>query len=215
MQVKEGKQCSIGAGIAALGGAHSAASATDPMRDLLKKAVGPGEKVAGMIAAVVDEGGTRMVTFGSSGVPGLALDGDTVFEIGSITKVLTALRLVDIASRGEVALDDPVAKYLPATVYLREVGRPIALLDLATYTSGPPNMPGNLPPNWWASPKPVADYTTDKLYEFLASYVPKYEPGTPRIHAVDAGGSRLPRYSFIFIKKWRAISRASSKFFCS
>ena len=93
---------SIGAGIAALGGAHSAASATDPIRDLLKKAVGPGEKVAGMIAVVVDNGGTRMVTYGSSGVPGLALDRDTVFEIMSITKVLTALMLADMAARGEV-----------------------------------------------------------------------------------------------------------------
>jgi len=169
---------SIGAGIAAFGGAHSAASETDSIRDLLKRAVGPDEKVSGMIAVVVDEGGTRMDSFGSSGVPGLALDGNTVFEIGSITKVLTALMLVEMASRGEVALDDPAAKYLPATVHLREVGRPITLLDLATYASGLPNMPGNLPPNLWTSPNAMADYTTDKLYEFLASYVPKYEPGT-------------------------------------
>jgi D-alanyl-D-alanine-carboxypeptidase/D-alanyl-D-alanine-endopeptidase len=86
--------------------------------------------------------------------------------------------LVDMASRGEVALDDPVTKYLPATVHLHEVGRPITLVDLATYTSGLPNMPGNLPPNWWASENSMAEYTTDNLYEFLASYVPKYEPGT-------------------------------------
>jgi CubicO group peptidase (beta-lactamase class C family) len=169
---------SIGAGIVALGGAHSAVSAAEPIRDLLKKAVGSGEKVAGMIAVVVDEAGTRTATFGSSGVPGLALDRDTVFEIMSITKVLTSLILADMASRGEVALDDPVEKYMPATVHLRHVGRPITLLDLATYTSGLPNMPGNLPPDWWASPKAMNDYTTDMLYEFLTSYVPKYEPGT-------------------------------------
>jgi hypothetical protein len=64
---------SIGAGIAALGGAHSAASATDGIRNLLKRAVGPGEKVSGMIGVVVDESGTRMHSFGSSGVPGGAL----------------------------------------------------------------------------------------------------------------------------------------------
>jgi CubicO group peptidase (beta-lactamase class C family) len=39
-------------------------------------------------------------------------------------------------------------------------------------------MPGNLPPNWWAHPNPLGDYTQSKLYEFLSSYVPKYEPGT-------------------------------------
>jgi CubicO group peptidase (beta-lactamase class C family) len=169
---------SIGAGIAALGGAHSAASATDTIRDQLKKAVGQREKVAGMIAVVIDDGGTRMVTYGSSGIPDLALDGDTVFEIMSITKVLTALLLTDMAARSEVTLDDPVAKYLPPSVKLKELGRQITLLDLATYTSGLPNMPGNLPPDWYASPNPLGDYTKAKLYEFLSSYVPEYQPGT-------------------------------------
>ena len=35
---------------------------------------------------------------------------DTVFEIGSITKVFTALLLADMIERQEVALDDPVSK---------------------------------------------------------------------------------------------------------
>ena len=39
-------------------------------------------------------------------------------------------------------------------------------------------MPGNLPPDWYANPNPLGDYTTAKLYEFLSSYVPEYEPGT-------------------------------------
>jgi CubicO group peptidase (beta-lactamase class C family) len=95
----------------------------------------------------------------------------------SITKVLTSLLLADMAQRGEVAFDDPVAKYLPASLTLHERGRPITLLDLASYTSGLPNMPGNLPPNWWASPNPLANYTESKLYEFLSGYVPQYAPG--------------------------------------
>ena len=41
------------------------------------------------------------------------LNGDTVFEIGSITKVFTSLVLADAVGRGEVALTDPVAKFLP------------------------------------------------------------------------------------------------------
>ena len=139
-----------------------------------------------MVAFVVDEAGTRMTSYGSSGVPNLAMDGDSVFEIMSITKVLTSLLLADMAARGEVAMDDPVAKYLPPSVTLHEYedahphehehkkARPITLLDLATYTSGLPNMPGNLPADWYAGPKPMADYTEAKLYEFLSSFVPKY-----------------------------------------
>lgn len=44
------------------------------------------------------------------------LNGDTVFEIGSLTKVFTSLLLSDMVQRGEVSLDDPVAKYLPSMV---------------------------------------------------------------------------------------------------
>ena len=35
-------------------------------------------------------------------------------EIGSITKVFTALLLADMANKREVSLDDPAAKHLPA-----------------------------------------------------------------------------------------------------
>jgi CubicO group peptidase (beta-lactamase class C family) len=61
---------------------------------------------------------------------------------------------------------------------MRERGGPITLLDLATYTSGLPNMPSNLPAMWWASAAPMRDYTQEKLFEFLAAQAPGYEPGT-------------------------------------
>ena len=43
-------------------------------------------------------------------------DGHTVFEIGSVTKVFTAALLAEMAGRGEVALDQPVAELLPPGV---------------------------------------------------------------------------------------------------
>lgn len=168
---------SVGAGFIAFGGKCAAEPANPSLREFLKLAFGKGENVAGAVAVVV-EGATQIAAIGSSDAPGVAMDGDTVFEIGSLTKVLTALLLADMASRGEVAFDDPVAKYLPPAVTLHERGRPITLLDLASYRSGLPNMPGNLPARWWASPDPFADYTREKLYAFLSGYVPQYEPGS-------------------------------------
>ena len=41
------------------------------------------------------------------------LDGDTVFEIGSIAKVFKALLPADMVAGGEVELTDPAEKYLP------------------------------------------------------------------------------------------------------
>jgi len=71
--------------------------------------------------------------------------------------------------RGEVALDDPVAKYLPPGVKMPERnGRVITLVDLATHTSGLPPLPANLNPK--DPGNPYADYSVDQLYQFLSSY---------------------------------------------
>jgi CubicO group peptidase (beta-lactamase class C family) len=168
---------SFGAGLSALGGASIAAPATEAIRLALEQTVGSRDKVAGAIAVVVDESGASLAAYGSSGVPDVALDAQTVFEIGSVTKVFTALMLTDMAARGEVALDDPVAKYLPLSARLHERGRPITLLDLANYNSGLPQLPTNLPPNWWQKPNPFADYTDDQLFAYLSGYTQEDAPG--------------------------------------
>src|SRR5437764_14881287 len=64
------------------------------------------------------------------------LDCDTVFEIGSVTKVFTALLLAETAETKEVGLSDPVVKYLAAGSKVPEGnGNRISLLTLATPTS--------------------------------------------------------------------------------
>jgi D-alanyl-D-alanine-carboxypeptidase/D-alanyl-D-alanine-endopeptidase len=69
---------------------------------------------------------------------------DTIFEIGSITKVFTALVLADMVEEGVVGLHDPVQRYLPDGVTLPVRGRPLTLADLATQTSGLPRLPRGL-----------------------------------------------------------------------
>ena len=177
MNRREYLMSSIGAGLALLE-ARSARADDDWVIEALKPAVGTRSGSAVMIAVLIDESGTRLSYYGSSGKQGVAMDGDAVFEIMSNTKVLTSLLLADMEARGEVSLNDPVARYLPSSVRMRERGGPITLLDLATYTSGLPNMPGNLPPTWWASAAPMRDYTQEKLFEFLAAHEPGYTPGT-------------------------------------
>ena len=141
---------SLGAGLALLG-ANKVFADDDRVGEALKQAVGARRGSAGMVAILIDESDARLTSYGSSGRPGVAMDGDAVFEIMSNTKVLTSLLLADMEARGEVSFDDPVTRYLPS-VKMRERGRPITLLDLATYTSGLPNMPGNVSPMWWATP---------------------------------------------------------------
>lgn len=74
-----------------------------------------------------------------------------------------------MVQRGEVALTDPVVKYLPSGVKMPERnGRQITLEDLATHTSGLPRLPSNLHPKDPANP--YADYSVEQLYEFLSGY---------------------------------------------
>jgi D-alanyl-D-alanine-carboxypeptidase/D-alanyl-D-alanine-endopeptidase len=122
----------------------------------------------GIVIGVVGPQGRSVISYGhrSQGDP-RPLDGDTGFEIGSVTKVFTALLLADMVRKGEVALADPVAKYLPAVKIPERNGRSITLLDLATHTSGLPFMPDELP----AFDDPAATkYGTAQLYQFLAHY---------------------------------------------
>lgn len=70
----------------------------------------------GMVVGIVDEHGTRVISCGKlDNGDSPAVDGDTLFEIGSITKTFTVLLLEDMIQRGEMKLDDPVEKFLPAS----------------------------------------------------------------------------------------------------
>ena len=96
-------------------------------------------------------------------------EGDTAFEIGSITKVFTSILLADMVERGELALDDPIAKFLPESVQVPgSEGRPITLRDLATHRSGLPRMPENFAPA--DVDNPFADYTLEQMHQFLSGY---------------------------------------------
>jgi CubicO group peptidase (beta-lactamase class C family) len=63
---------------------------------------------AGMVIGLLDSTGTRVFSAGKldNGTEA-RVDGDTIFEIGSCTKVFTALLACDMARRGELKLDDP------------------------------------------------------------------------------------------------------------
>src|SRR5688572_17204855 len=132
------------------------------IRKILVDRVDTQRQSTGLVVGVIEPSASRVVSYGKP-----AVDGDTVFEIGSITKVFTALLLADMVERGEVALTDPVAKYLPETVKVPERGgKKITLEHLATHTSGLPRLPGNFFPRDEANP--YADYTVGKLYDFLS-----------------------------------------------
>ena len=141
----------------------------DQVQKILSSRIDVDKEAVGIVVGLIDMSGPRVFAHGakSANEPTAKLDGNTVFEIGSVSKAFTSLLLADMVQKGEVALDDPVSKYLPKTVTLPMRGKKeITLLDLATHTSGLPRMPSNHNP---ADPaNPYADYTVDSLYSFLS-----------------------------------------------
>jgi D-alanyl-D-alanine-carboxypeptidase/D-alanyl-D-alanine-endopeptidase len=145
----------------------AAVNAND-IQQVLKDAV-ENRHTVGIVAGIIDKDGKTIYSYGKTANNGRAVDGDSVFEIGSVTKTFTSTLLADMVTRGLVSLGDPVAKYLPKGVKVPERGgKEITLLDLASHRSGLPRMPSNFSP---ADPdNPYADYTAKKLFEFLSGY---------------------------------------------
>jgi len=161
---------------------------TDEIRGILVRRIDQQRQVIGIVVGVTEPNGRRVVAYGNlaNGDP-RTLDGDTIFEIGSVSKVFTSLVLADMANRKEVALDDPAAKYVPEDVKMPErSGKSITLLDLSTHSSGLPPLPSNLklkdPRN------PYADYSVDDLYQFLSSYTLSRDPGSEFEYSNLGGG---------------------------
>ena len=142
----------------------------DEIRKILVDRIDVQKQSVGIVLGVIGPSGRRIVSYGSLAKNDpRPLNGDTVYEIGSITKVFTSLLLADAVGRGEVALNDPVGDFLPAKVTMPERGgRAITLEDLATHTSGLPRLPTNFSPKDHANP--YADYSFENLYAFLSSY---------------------------------------------
>ena len=127
-----------------------------------------------LLFGVVDGPRSEIVAFGTL-ADGTAPDGDTVYEIGSVTKTFTATLLARAVLAGRVTLDTPVAALLPDFKIPSRDGRQITLAELATHRSGLPALPFNLLPKDQANP--FADYDTAKLKAFLAHYQLPRDPG--------------------------------------
>jgi len=132
----------------------------------------------GIVVGLVTSAGTRTIAYGTTTRGGAQKVGaDTLYDIGSITKVFTALALADMAQHDQIALDDPAANYLPKGTVLPQTGhRQITLADLATHTAGLPLRPDNLAPK--DPDNKYAEYSEADLYAFLARYKPPHPVGS-------------------------------------
>ncbi len=148
------------------------------LTQILKSRVDEG-RATGLVLGVMEaDGSTRIVSYGDAGAGARPLGADSVFEIGSVTKVFTTTLLADMVRRGEVSLDVPAQTYAPPGMTLpTRNGKAITLAHLAEQNSGLPRLPGNLDLAAVDVTNPYAAYTTQMLTEFLSSYQLPRDPG--------------------------------------
>ena len=126
---------------------------------------------ASIVVGIISPNGTQVYGYGNiSKANSTKVNGNTIFDIASITKTFTTTLLADMVKQGLVNLDDPIGKYLPATVKVPTYnGHKITLEDLATHTSGLPDFPAGWIRNH--------TYTTQQVYSFLSNTSLMSEPG--------------------------------------
>lgn len=133
------------------------------------------EYLAGVSIGVLKDDSDTTVHLGQADEDGRRADDETVYEIGSASKVFTALLVADAVVRGEVTLDQPAAELLPDGVTLPVWDdRAITVRDLATHRSGLPPIGDNMPVD---SENPYEDYSSERAYEFLNGYRLTRPPG--------------------------------------
>lgn len=125
---------------------------------------------------VIDSNGVHFYNYGKA-KNGKNVDQETIYEIGSISKVFTSLLLAEMVAEGKMNLDDSIEEYLPNVQVPDYKGVKITLRHLATHNSGLPRLPDNLELGKDQS-NPYADYDEKMLLDFLGKYKLLSEPGT-------------------------------------
>jgi beta-lactamase class C len=136
------------------------------------KAIVPADGAGGVAVVVRIEGRTLFFNYGFSDLAAKRpIVSDSLFNLASVRKAFEAALLAEAVKRGELALDDPVAKYV-TELQRGDYVRRITLGQLATHTSGL-LLPTDYPP--W----PHYQYRFSDFMRVLNSWTPQHgeEPG--------------------------------------
>ncbi len=92
--------------------------------------------LAAMSIALVDDSGVVWAAGFGEQSPGIPATAETVYRVGSVSKLFTDIAVMQLAERGEIDIDAPVRTYLPDFVPDNRSGTPITLRQLMSHRSG-------------------------------------------------------------------------------
>lgn len=139
-------------------------------------------RVPGLSLAVIQDG--RVLSARGYGLANIELavpaERDTVYEVASLTKPITATAIMMLVEEGRLSLDDRLSKYwadLPAA------WGNITVRHLLTHTSGIkdyfsiPAFHSKSRFVWWQ------DYTHDEVYQLIAQAPLEFQPGDKHVYS--------------------------------
>jgi serine-type D-Ala-D-Ala carboxypeptidase/endopeptidase len=155
------------------------------------------KRTKGIVIGIIDANGRQIFSAGKlSDKDPRKPDGNTVFEIASVTKVFTTLLLAQSSLKNQVNLNDPISKFLPKDVKTpTRNGKEISLLNLSTHTSGFPRFPYNYDQRTSNNP-----YTIKQMYEYISNFKSEVDFGAEFKYS-NTGMALLGNISSIIARK--------------
>ncbi|WP_228001626.1 serine hydrolase domain-containing protein [Nocardia australiensis] len=149
------------------------------VREVFEEQLDSGAELGAALCVTVD-GDPVLDLWGGHADPALTTPwrADTLVNVFSVTKTMTALSALLLVDRGELDVDAPVARYWPEFAANGKAG--IEVRHLLSHTSGV---------SGWERPIELADiYDTEAAAARLAAQQPWWEPGTASgYHALNYG----------------------------
>ncbi|WP_442905828.1 class C beta-lactamase [Halomonas sp. KO116] len=128
-------------------------------------------RIPGMTVAVSIGGQQHYFNYGEADQEaGTPVTDETLFELGSISKIFTAALTGYAQSSGALSLSDPASQYLPALE--GSAFDEITLLELGTYTAG------ELPLQF-----PDAVQNEEQMLDYYRQWQPESPPGSHRLYS--------------------------------
>ena len=139
----------------------------------------PDNNLGGVAVALRVNGKTSLYNYGmADAARQQPITSDSIFNLASVGKVFATTLLADAVKRGEMRLDDPVAKYVTELQKGGDI-QEVTLGQIASHTSGLPREPGQY--KTWHRGK----YTLHDVIRFLNDWQadPQHEPGKQDIYS--------------------------------
>ena len=134
-------------------------------------------QVPGAVVGVSVHGRRYFFHYGKADSDGAPFTPDTLVEIGSNTKTFTTTLFVLALERQQMEADESIQKHMPDRMKLELLAQKATPLELASFQTGMPDDPTNLPPK--LEMRSIQHYTPKDFLNWVAHWKPEVPPPAP------------------------------------